>query len=335
MNKQSLTSQSPGKLLVVCGPTATGKTSLATSLANKFNGEIISADSRQVYRDLDIGTGKNLPKEAMIKTPWFGKYGYYEIEGAKIWGYDLADPRHGFSVSQYLKFAERMIVDITKRGKLPILVGGTGLYIKGVIDGIPTAMVPVNNPLRKSLEEKSVDELFEMLAQIDSFKAGQMNSSDKKNPRRLIRAIEIATWKVGNFKKEHEIEGKINNLDVLEIGLMASEKDIDRKIGTSVKKRFKSGIKKEIERLLKSHVNWDMQSMSSMGYREWKDYFEGKKPEAEVIKEWEDEEKKYVKRQMVWFKKDKRIVWFNTASSDYPENVEKLVEKWHNTPNAT
>jgi tRNA dimethylallyltransferase len=172
------------------------------------------------------------------------------------------------------------------------------------------------------------------LAQIDSFKAGQMNSSDKKNPRRLVRAIEVATWKVGNFKKEHEIEGKKNNLDVLEIGLSASEKDMAKRIKTSVNKRLKKGIKSEIENLLKSHINWNMQSMSSMGYREWKDFFEGNKPETVVVKEWESEEIKYIKRQITWFKKDKRINWFDITGADYPENVEIFVKKWHNTSNA-
>jgi len=322
------------KLLVICGPTSTGKTRLASALAKKFNGEIISADSRQVYRGMDIGTGKSLPANAKIKYSWFAKYGYYEIDGAKIWGYDLADPRHGFSISQYLKFTERILMDIRKRGKLPILVGGTGLYIKGVIDGIPTAEIPTNPQLRKNLEIKSPSQLFEMLAQMDSIKAGQMNSSDKKNPRRLIRAIEVATWRINNTKKDRDIEKKKIGQDILEVGLTAPEKYINKKIILRVKNRIKDGIKNEIEKLLKSHVNWSMQSMSSMGYKEWKAFFEGKKTETEVFKEWVDEENKYVKRQIVWFKKDERIRWFNIASADYPENVEKFVEKWHNTHDA-
>jgi tRNA dimethylallyltransferase len=319
------------KLLVICGPTSTGKTRLAIKLAKKFNGEIISADSRQVYRGLNIGTGKDLPKGAKIKFPWFKKYGYYEIDGVKIWGYDLADPRHEFNVAQYLKFAERIISDIVKRGKIPILAGGTGLYIKGVVDGIPTAFVPKNNSLRKNLENKTPDELFEMLAQIDAIKAGQMNSSDKKNPRRLIRAIEVATWKIGNVKKEQRIEKKKVCPEVLMVGLTAPEKFIDKKIELRVDQRIKDGIKEEIKGLIKNHVNWNMPSMTSMGYRQWKDYFGRKKGEAEVIKEWEEEEKKYVKRQMVWFKKDKRIRWFDITSADYPENVEKSVERWYAT----
>jgi tRNA dimethylallyltransferase len=321
-----------GKLLVICGPTATGKTGLAISLAKKFNGEVVSADSRQVYRGLDIGTGKDLPRGAKLKHLWIKRFGYYEINGIRVWGYDLADPRHSFSISQYLRFAERIISDIIKRGKLPILVGGTGLYIKGVVDGIPTAEIPRNNRLRKSLDRKAPDELFESLAQIDSIKAAGMNASDKKNPRRLVRAIEVATWRVSHGAQELRKKRRMR-FDILEIGLDAPSKYLEGKIEQRVTERFRRRLKNEIAHLLKSHVDWGMQSMSSMGYGEWKDFFEGKKSEKDVIKIWEREEKKYVKRQLIWFKKDKRIRWFDIASQNYPENVDKLVRMWHNMTN--
>lgn len=322
------------KLLVVCGPTATGKTTLAISLAKKFNGEIVSADSRQVFKGLNIGTGKDLPKGAKMKYLWIKKFGYYEIGGVKVWGYDLADPRHSFSVSQYIKYTERIIADIVKRGKLPILVGGTGLYIKGVIDGIPTADIPVSNRLRKSLNEKPASELFELLAKMDPIKAAAMNASDKKNPRRLVRAVEIATWHVTHEKDGHEVKPLKNKWNVLQIGLMAENSYLDRKIEQRVSERFRERLKNEIAGLLKNHVDWKMQSMSSMGYGQWQDFFEGKKSEMDVIRTWESEEKKYVRRQMVWFKKDKRIEWFDITDKNYPENVEKNVARWHNINHA-
>lgn len=321
-------------LLVVCGPTATGKTTLAISLAKKFNGEIVSADSRQVFKGLNIGTGKDLPRGAKMKYLWIKKFGYYEIGGVKVWGYDLADPRHSFSVSQYIKYTERIIADIVKRGKLPILVGGTGLYIKGVIDGIPTADIPVSNRLRKSLNEKPAFELFELLAKMDPIKAAAMNSSDKKNPRRLVRAVEIATWHVTHEKDGHEVKPLKNKWNVLQIGLTAEDSYLDRKIEQRVSERFRERLKNEIAGLLKNHVDWKMQSMSSMGYGQWQDFFEGKKSEMDVIRTWESEEKKYVKRQMVWFKKDKRIEWFDITDKNYPENVEKSVARWHNINHA-
>ena len=178
------------KLLIVCGSTATGKTSLALTIAKKFDGELISCDSRQVYKRMDIGTGKGLPANSRPN-----REGCYEIGGVKIWGYDIADPKKGFSVAQYIKFARTKIGNIWAEGKLPFLVGGTGLYIKGVVDGIATAEVRPNIKLRKSLIEKRPEELFEILAQLDAAKAGSLNTSDRKNPRRLIRAIEVALSK--------------------------------------------------------------------------------------------------------------------------------------------
>ncbi|KKR87321.1 MAG: tRNA dimethylallyltransferase [Candidatus Woesebacteria bacterium GW2011_GWB1_41_10] len=297
------------KLLVICGPTATGKTALAIKLAKKFDGEIVSADSRQVYKGMDIGMGK-------------------EWGDVPIHGYDLVDPRREFSVSKYLKFARKILKDIWRRGKLPILVGGTGLYIKGVVDGIPTVEVPRNNELRKRLEEKSADELFESLSQLDAVRAGSMNSSDRKNPRRLVRAIEVAQWNLGHGVKclTSDI---LHPTSVLVIGLTAAKEPLNKRIEDRVGERVKAGIKKEIESLLKNGVSWDDQSMMSFGYRQYRDFFEGEVPEEVVVSEWTREEQKYAKRQMTWFKKDKRVGWFDIFEVDYQKKVEKMVAKWY------
>jgi tRNA dimethylallyltransferase len=187
------------KLLVICGPTAVGKTSLALSLAKKFNGELVSADSRQVYKKLDIGTGKDLPiniKYQISNIKWNGHAVYfYEIGETRLWGYDLIYPTEEFSVGQYIEIVRRIIEDIWERNKLPILVGGTGFYIKGVVDGIATASIPKNLELRKSLKEESVKSLFEILTRTNSVKAKLLNVSDRNNPRRLIRAIELSEHK--------------------------------------------------------------------------------------------------------------------------------------------
>lgn len=318
------------KLLVICGPTATGKTSLAIALAKKFNGEIVSADSRQVYKGMDIGTGKFLPVNSRIKYPWFSKWGYYEIGGVKVWGYDLADPRRDFSVAQYIKFADAIISDIQKRGRIPILTGGTGLYIKAVIDRIPTVIIPRNEALRKNLSEKTVTELYEMLSQIDSLKAGSLNSSDKKNPRRLIRAIEVATWMIDNRQKIIK-EGKKEHFDILFVGLRADREAIEARVDESISLRVEYGMRQEIRKLLREGVKWDSQSMMSLGYRQYRDFFEGGVSEEAVIDEWRREEKKYVKRQMTWFTKDKRINWFNISDKGYRKSVEKLVKKWYSS----
>lgn len=299
------------KLLVICGQTGTGKTSLAIFLAKKFNGELISADSRQVYKGLDIGTGKDLKEIERSKI--------------KIWGYDLVDPKKNFSVGNYIRFAQKAILDIQKRGKLPILVGGTGLFIKAVTDGIPTAFVPRNLKLRKNLREKATDELFEILAQLDPIKAGSMNISDKSNPRRLIRGIEVAT--MGLEGKKPRFFGPKH--DALEIGLYAPSSLLSEKIRKRVDKRIKAGVESEVKKLLKLGVGWAHQSMTSLGYRHWKEYFEGNIPKNEVVEGWKREEKKYAKRQLTWFKKDKRINWFDVSNRGFEKNVEELVKKWY------
>jgi tRNA dimethylallyltransferase len=320
------------KLLVICGPTSTGKTTLALKIAKKLNGEIVSADSRQVYVGMNIGTGKDLPMGAKLKKWLFAKWGSYEIDGVKIWGYDLVDPRREFSVAQYLKIAHKIIDDIARRGKLPILTGGTGLYIKGVVDGIQTADVPKNDSLRTSLDKRSVDELYETLANLDSMKAASLNASDRRNPRRLIRAIEVAQYQL--TKKNlpvHHVIG--SDFKTLFIGLNAPKGYLDKKIEIRVKDRVGKGIKDEIRKLLRMNVDWSNQSMVAMGYGQWRDYFEGGVPEEQVLDEWSRAERSYAKRQMTWFKKDPRVKWFDITDKQYPKNVEKSVEKWHNQPN--
>lgn len=316
------------KLLVICGPTATGKTSLAIKLAKKYSAdnyaEIVSADSRQVYKGLDIGTGKDIPKNAnlnfqSLKLDEEG-IGFFNIDGVKIWGYDLVSPKVEFSVSSYIDFAGKILGNIWKRKKLPILVGGTGLYIKAVVDGIETASIPKNAKLRKSLRGKEVKELFDVLAKLDSVKSGSLNMSDKKNPRRLIRAIEIAQYKGKGVNLK-----SISADNELMIGLTAGKKTIQKRIKTRVEKRIREGIEDEIRNLLSSGVEWKYQAMNTLGYKEWADFNDKKK----VIEQWIKDEENYAKRQITWFKKDKRIRWFDVSESNYKKRVEKLVTEWY------
>jgi tRNA dimethylallyltransferase len=316
------------KLLVICGPTATGKTSLALRLAEKFGGEIVSADSRQVYRGMDIGTGKDISPNAKWQMPdaKFGRdVGFYEDKGIKIWGYDLVGPLEEFSVAHYLGFAQKIIDGILRRKMLPVLVGGTGLYIKAVADGIQTANYPRNQTLRRSLEGKSPKILFELLASLDPLRSDSMNISDRKNPRRLIRAIEVAQHK---FKDDVSIN-KVRALDLLFIGLTAPKEFLNKRIEQRVKERLKKGFENEVWILLQKGISFNHQSMQSLGYRQWKDLLLGKSKRDEVIREWIKNEYNYAKRQMTWFKKDKRIVWFDISKKDYAKNIEKLVQEWY------
>lgn len=326
------------KLLVICGPTATGKTKLAIFLAKKFGGELVSSDSRQVYKEMDIGTGKDLPSSA-VRIVDHGLQGipYYVVDGIRIWGYDLVDPKEEFSVSQYLGFVGRIIESIYSRHSFPILVGGTGLYIKAVVDGLDTAHIPKDRKLREILENYSLDELFERLSVLDPVKAASMNSSDRKNPRRLVRAIEVAQNKLTE-QNYLPSTSSINRLideraRVLILGLRASIERLEKNIVKRVEHRIKKGIKEEIKKLIKKGVSWDSQSMTSLGHRQWKGYFDDGAPEELVVRDWIKEEVRYAKRQMAWFKRDRRIIWFDAESGRLNEEVENVVQKWYDQIN--
>ena len=320
------------KLLIICGPTATGKTFLALHLAKVFGGELISADSRQVYKHMDIGTGKEIPKGFGFRKSDLefkgGEVGYFTDGDTRIWGYDLVEAGEEFSVAQYVKFADEILKNVLQRGKLPILVGGTGLYIKGVVNGIDTAKVPKNKTLRNSLKNKGASELFEILASLDPTKAASMNISDRRNPRRLVRAIEIAEYGIG---KRGEKKIKRVKLDALYIGLSAAKEYVFKLISERIKARFKAGLEGEVKNLILKRVSWDSQAMSALGYSQWRKYFEEKASMSQVINQWNKDEKSYARRQLTWFKRDKRVFWFDISKNGWQKSVEKLVKKWYSS----
>lgn len=297
------------KLLVICGPTATGKTELGVRLAKKIDGEIVSADSRQVYRGLDIATGKDL-------------LAYGDVP---VWMLDVVRPTQQFSVALYRELAVRVIREVWERKKLPVLVGGTGLYIKAVVDGIETAVIPPSKKLRKKYEGKSADELFSVLSKIDSKKAQSLNDSDRKNPRRLIRAIEIAS----HFPPQNPHSHIPLPTSSLMIGLTASPDILKGKIETRIAGWVKEGAEGEVRKLIASGVSWDTQAMNAIGYREWRPFFERKAGGEEVVTQWKKDEWQYVRRQLTWFKRDKRIVWFDITKNGWGEKVERLVKEWY------
>jgi len=325
-----------GQVLIICGPTATGKTGLALKLAKKLKGEIVSADSRQVYQGMDIATGKDLPIKTKFKMKNLGlegqnfKIGYYEVDGVKLWLYDIVRPDYFFNVADWVKCAHLVIKDIHQRGQLPILVGGTGFYLKALIEEIPTKDIPPNWWLRKGLELKSTKVLFEELAELDSSRAGQMNVSDRQNKRRLIRAIEIARWRV-----EHRSEKTLPSVQFenLMIGLKAPLKFLYQKINQRVEAHFKNGAEKEIKKLIKQGFSWNLPSMSALGYREWQPRFEGQANLVEVLTRWQFDEHAYARRQMTWFKKNKKIKWFDISRKGWENKLEKELVVWYTRKN--
>ncbi len=276
------------KIIVILGQTATGKSDLAVKialrlrsgpLAQKSGGDIISADSRQVYKDLDIGTGKIIKKE---------------MKGVPHYLLDVANPKYKFTVVEYQKQAIFAIAEILKRGKIPIICGGTGFYIDAITKGIVFPEVPPNMKLRKSLYSKSAIALFEYLKKIDPKRA---RSIDSKNKVRLVRAIEI----VKALGKVPYLAVKPPSYKFIKIGLYLPADKLKKTIEKRVKKMFKNGLLNEIKKLKKSGVS--DKRLKELGF----EYF-NPTPEKVIL-----ETLKYAKRQMTWFKRDKEIRWFDAS----------------------
>jgi tRNA dimethylallyltransferase len=273
------------KMIVVLGPTASGKTDLAIDLAKKFNGEIITADSRTIYKGMDIGTAK--PKE---------------LKGVPHYLIDIVSPNEDFNVALFKQKAVKKIDEIIERGKLPILVGGTGLYIKSIIENLDFPSVKADEKLRNKLEKKNTEELFEMYKNLDE--EGSLKI-DKNNRRRLIRAIEVSLSLKEPFFKERKKEPIY---DVLQLGIKINKKELEERIKKRVDKMIKQGLEKEVRKLSKKY-GFNIPPMKTIGYREWEDYFNKKENLENTIEKIKTNTIKFAKRQMTWFKKDKTIKW--------------------------
>ncbi len=309
------------KLLVILGPTSTGKTDLAISLAKKFNGELISCDSRQVYKGLDLGTGKFPGKNVKVKK---GE-GYWILDGVRVWMYDVADPKERYDVSKYISKASKILYKIQKQGKLPIIVGGTGLYLKGLLYGFSNLGIPMDKKLRKQLEKLSLQELQNKLQKLALDRWNLMNNSDRQNPRRLVRAIELS---MGNGK-EIKVKGKIKNFNILKIGLTAPREILYKRIDERVVSRINAGMIEEAENLHKSGLSFKRTRQLGLEYGVLADYLEKKITKEEMIKILQGKIHAYARRQETWFKKETNINWFDITKEDFEEKMEKLIFKWY------
>lgn len=285
------------KVIIVAGPTASGKTALALEVARRFNGELINADSRQIYKHMDIGTnkGKLEPLDLTIDLA-DEKLQAYSLDGENIpaWLFDLKTPDQLYSVSEYYKTAVIVINDIVKRGKLPVIIGGTGLYLDALIKGY--AMVPVapNQKLRDQLSNISAAELFRKLQELDSKKADALNQSDKANPRRLIRAIELI--KAG----EQSIEIYGPKLDVFMLYPKFNRDELFKTINLRVVEMFDLGLIDEVKDLKNSGFA-ESPALQGIGYREVLDYLDAKIDMDTCIKLIQQGHRNYAKRQSTWF----------------------------------
>lgn len=304
------------KLLIICGPTVTGKTELAIKLAKRFKGEIVSADSRQVYQGMDIGTGKDIDKFSIKKVP--------------VWLLDVVRPDQEFSVAHFQKIASKLVKDIWQRNKLPIVAGGTGLYIKSLIEQIDTINIPPNKKLRIDLQDKTIRQLQERLKRLDLQGWRKMNNSDRQNPRRLIRAIEIGLVSPKSKARNQKHKTKFKMDDLLVIGLRTRDlKSLYERIDKRVEKRIKDGAEKEVNNLVKKY-SWGKSVLgTTIGYKEWRDYFEGKIDLTELIQSWKFAEHAYARRQLTWFNKQSDIFWLDIGGKDFDKETVGVVQRWY------
>lgn len=279
------------KLIVIVGPTSSGKTDLSIRLAKKFGAEIISADSRQAYKGMNIGTGKVTKKE---------------MQGVPHHLLDVVSPKTRFDVTKYRKLALKAIEKIQKKNKIPILVGGTGFYIQAVIDGIIIPPVKPDWKLRKKLEKKTAPELFKMLKKLDFHRA---KTIEKDNKRRLIRALEII---IKTKKPVPKLKKQPLKADILILGIKKDQKELKKLIEKRLLKRLKQGMLAEVKKLHKQGVSWKRLEEFGLEYRYLALYLQNKLSKQEMIEKLQKEIEHYAKRQMTWFKRDSRIKWIKT-----------------------
>lgn len=288
------------KIVVVVGPTASGKTDLGLALAKKFNGEIISADSRQVYKKMDVGTAK--PKGRWQK-------GVYMVEGVPHYGMDTIQPDQEFTLADFKALATKCMQGIIGRKKIPIIVGGTGLYVWSLIDNLDIPHVAPNLELRNELEKKSLPELVTMLEKLDPETCVKI---DVRNPRRVLRALEVVISSGQSFFAQRTKSEPL--FEALQIGIEIPKEELYQRIDLRVDKQVADGLLPETEELVRLGYSWNLPSMSSIGYKQMGYYIKGEMSLREALDRLKGDTQKYAKRQMTWFKRDKRIVWVKNTN---------------------
>lgn len=301
------------KVLVLLGPTASGKTALGVRLALKYKGEIVSADSRQVYKGMDIGSGKDL--------------GEYKV-GRKLVPYHLIDvvsPNTEFNLAKYQKLALKAMADIIKRGKLPIIVGGTGLYLQALVDNYRLSSVKPDLGKRRELEALSREELFQRLEKLKPDFAHKLNNSDKNNPRRLVRYLEILE------QGSHLEMKKESPYDFLILGLTYPDEILRERIIKRINTRLEQeDMLGEVRRLHTEGVSWRRLLSFGLEYKFLSQYLLGKLDYESMVQKLSDASYRFAKRQKTWFRRWKKQGRAIENVSSFQE-AEKKIESWLNS----
>lgn len=300
------------KVIVICGPTASGKTALSIEVAKKINGEIISCDSMQIYKDMNIGTAKPTKEE-------MGEIKHYLI--------DYVLPTERYSVAEYKKDAKKAIKEVIEKGKTPIIVGGTGLYVDSLIYEIEYPEIKFDEEYRKKLEkeveEEGLEKLYEKAKKIDPIAIQKISKTDKK---RILRVLEIY-HATGKTKTEQEIisRQKEPEYDYKVYGLLWDRQKLYDRINLRVDIMIEQGLIEEVKTILKKYSKFPT-AMQGLGYKEVVEYLEGICSKEEMIEKIKKETRHYAKRQLTWFRKNKQTIWLN-GEDTIQRNIEIILQK--------
>jgi len=302
------------KFIVITGPTASGKTQLSVALAEILNSEIISADSRQIYKYLDIGTAKPDPEE---------------MKKVKHHLISILEPDQYFSAGEYQKMARKCLKEIFLKGKIPIVAGGSGLYISALVEGVFEGDYKddaVRAEFKKIERERGSAHLFRILEKMDPETAMKIHSNDSK---RIIRALEVCTIsgrKMSDLKRE---KTKKCNYSPVYFGLLWERRELYNRINIRVEKMVEKGLFQEVRRILKMGFSPDLNSLDSVGYKEVLRYFNGELSEREAVELIKQNTRRYAKKQMIWFRKNPEIKWLPADSSvSFTKIAEKIAEEF-------
>lgn len=296
------------KILCIIGPTAVGKTALSVSAVSKINGILFSADSIQVYKSLDIISGKD--KDTLKNTSY-----------ALI---DIVSPFYTFNVSDYLKELQK-VLEALPHEQTPVIVGGTGFYVLSLLEGVETVNTQPDEKLRKKLSTFSTLELQEYLKKIHPEKLESMNNSDRNNPRRLVRAIEVAQ----NVESIRNGSKALEGFDILIVGLTCRKDLLNSRIDKRVEERIKQGALFEAKNLYKDYEKLAPQIKRANGYRQLFGYLQNEYSLGQAVEKWKIAEHQNAKKQMTFFKKIKDVQWFDIETVQIPE-ILHYIEEWYN-----
>lgn len=300
------------KVIVICGPTASGKTALSIELAKKINGEIVSCDSMQIYKEMDIGTAKPTLEE---------------MQGIKHYMIGIISPNERYSVADYKKDAKKAIREILNKGKVPIVVGGTGLYIDSLIYEIEYQDIEFDKEYREHLEkevkEKGLEELYNEAKEIDPQAIEKISENDKK---RILRILEIY-HATGENKTEQERKSRQKEVeyDYKVYALNMDREKLYDRINKRVDKMIEEGLIQEVEKIYKKYNDFPT-AMQGLGYKEVVEYLEGKLTKEEMIEKIKQETRRYAKRQLTWFRKNKQTIWLDVGKNTIQNNIEIILE---------